>query len=54
MHSVNATGEIFMSHTKIEGRYALRMAIGNLRTQRGDVEHAWSILKREGRTLSGG
>jgi aromatic-L-amino-acid/L-tryptophan decarboxylase len=54
MHSVNATGEIFISHTKIEGRYALRLAIGNLRTQRSDVEHAWSILKREARTLSDG
>jgi aromatic-L-amino-acid decarboxylase len=54
MHSVNATGEIFISHTKIEGRYALRLAVGNLRTQRSDVEHAWHILKREGRALSDG
>ena len=34
LHDVNATGEAFLSHTKIEGRYALRLAIGNLRTQR--------------------
>ena len=47
MHAVNATGEVFISHTKIEGRYAIRLAIGNLRTQRSDVEHAWHILKRE-------
>jgi aromatic-L-amino-acid/L-tryptophan decarboxylase len=47
MHAVNATGEVFISHTKIDGRYAIRLAIGNLRTQRGDVEHAWRILKRE-------
>jgi aromatic-L-amino-acid decarboxylase len=47
MHAVNATGEVFISHTKIDGRYALRLAIGNLRTRRGDVEHAWRILKRE-------
>ena len=31
----------------IDGRYAIRLAIGNLRTQRGDVERAWEILKRE-------
>lgn len=47
LRAVNATGEIFISHTKIDGRYALRLAIGNLRTQRGDVEHAWRLLKRE-------
>jgi aromatic-L-amino-acid decarboxylase len=47
MHAVNATGEIFVSHTKIDGRYAIRLAIGNLRTQRSDVEFAWEILRRE-------
>ena len=45
--AVNATGEVFLSHTKIDGRYAIRLAIGNLRTQRSDVEHAWSLLKCE-------
>ncbi len=49
MHAVNATGEIFLSHTKIDGRYAIRLAIGNLRTQRSDVELAWEILRREAR-----
>jgi aromatic-L-amino-acid/L-tryptophan decarboxylase len=52
MHAVNATGELFISHTKIDGEYALRLAIGNLRTQRADVEHAWSVLRREARTLA--
>ncbi len=47
MHAVNATGEVFISHTRIDDRYALRLAIGNLRTQRSDVEHAWRVLKRE-------
>jgi aromatic-L-amino-acid decarboxylase len=47
LRAVNATGEVFLSHTKIDGRYALRMAIGNLRTQRADAEHAWSLLKSE-------
>ncbi|MGB6520087.1 MAG: pyridoxal-dependent decarboxylase [Candidatus Cybelea sp.] len=51
MHAVNATGEVFISHTKIDGRYAIRLAIGNLRTQRSDVEHAWTILKREASRL---
>jgi aromatic-L-amino-acid decarboxylase len=52
VHAVNATGEAFISHTKIAGRYAIRLAIGNLRTTRPDVEHAWRVIKREGVKLS--
>jgi aromatic-L-amino-acid/L-tryptophan decarboxylase len=47
LDAVNATGEMFISHTKIDGAYVLRLAIGNLRTARGDVEAAWAILQRE-------
>jgi aromatic-L-amino-acid decarboxylase len=47
MESVNATGDVFISHTKLDGRYALRLAIGNLRTQRSDVEAAWNILREK-------
>lgn len=47
MHGVNATGEIYISHTKLEGRFALRMAIGNLRTSRSDVEAAWHLLRTQ-------
>jgi aromatic-L-amino-acid decarboxylase len=52
LDAVNATGEVFLSHTKIDGRYALRLAIGNLRTQRSDVAFAWDLLKREASVLS--
>lgn len=47
LDAVNATGEMFISHTKIEGKYALRLAIGNLRTTQSDVAAAWSILQRQ-------
>ncbi len=46
LERVNATGEMFISHTKIDGRYALRLAIGNARTTSADVEAAWAILRR--------
>jgi aromatic-L-amino-acid decarboxylase len=47
LDAVNATGEIFISHTKLDGKYALRLAIGNLRTQRSDVEAAWDLLREK-------
>ncbi|HEY8777055.1 MAG TPA: pyridoxal-dependent decarboxylase, partial [Gaiellaceae bacterium] len=43
---VNGTGELFISHTKLRGRYVLRLAIGNERTTEADVWRAWEVLKR--------
>ncbi|MBV8257048.1 MAG: amino acid decarboxylase, partial [Actinobacteria bacterium] len=42
----NASGEIFISHTKLDGRYVLRLAIGNARTTEADVRRAWEVLNR--------
>jgi aromatic-L-amino-acid decarboxylase len=44
---VNASGEIFITHTKLDGRYVLRLAIGNARTTEDDVHRAWEVLNRE-------
>jgi aromatic-L-amino-acid decarboxylase len=44
---VNASGEIFITHTKLDGRYVLRLAVGNARTTEGDVRRAWDVLNRE-------
>lgn len=44
---VNASGEIFITHTKLDGRYVLRLAIGNARTTEADVRKAWDVLNRE-------
>jgi aromatic-L-amino-acid decarboxylase len=47
LERVNATGEIFISHTKLNGRYSLRLAVGNARTTDDDVRLAWDVLRRE-------
>jgi aromatic-L-amino-acid decarboxylase len=44
---VNAGGEVFLSHTKLHGRFVLRLAIGNLRTTEADVRRAWEVLREE-------
>ena len=36
----------FISHTRLNGRYVLRLAIGNERTTEADVRRAWDVLKR--------
>ena len=49
--AVNATGDAFISTTKLRGRTVIRLAIGNERTTEEDVAAAWELLRRAG--LSG-
>ena len=49
--AVNRTGEVFLSHTRLTDRFAIRLAIGNVRTEARHVERAWELLRREARRL---
>jgi aromatic-L-amino-acid decarboxylase len=42
----NRSGELFLSHTKLDDRYVIRLAIGNARTTEADVRRAWEVLNR--------
>ena len=45
MERVNATGEIYLSHTRLDDRFVMRLAIGNARTNEADVTRAWELLR---------
>ena len=45
LEKVNATGRVFISHTQLRDRYALRVAIGNLATSAEHVDRAWGLLR---------
>ena len=45
LDAMNATGEVFLSHTKLNGRFTLRLAVGNLRTEQRHVARAWELAK---------
>jgi aromatic-L-amino-acid decarboxylase len=47
LERVNRNGEMFVSHTRLGGRYVLRLAIGNAGTSEADVRRAWEILREE-------
>src|SRR5882724_3023942 len=53
MHGVNATGEAFLSHTKLNDRLTLRLSIGNIRTAERHVRRVWELLNEELIKLSG-
>jgi aromatic-L-amino-acid decarboxylase len=44
LERANATGEIFVSHTRLHDRYWLRLAVGSARTTEEDVRLAWEVL----------
>lgn len=45
LDAVNASGEAFLSHTRLDGRFVLRLAIGNIRTTERHVRRAWELLR---------
>ncbi|MCY4027047.1 MAG: pyridoxal-dependent decarboxylase [Acidobacteria bacterium] len=51
LEAVNATGEVFLSHTRLRGRFAIRLAIGHIRTEERHVRRAWELLNAKLRDL---
>ena len=45
MDAVNGSGEFFLSHTRLDDRFTIRLSIGNLRTEERHVVRAWALLR---------
>ncbi len=45
LDAVNATGKVFLSHTKLNNRFTIRVAIGHLRTREEHVRLTWDLLR---------
>jgi aromatic-L-amino-acid decarboxylase len=50
LDAVNRTGDVFLSHTRLGNRLALRLAIGHLRTREEHVRRAWELLVEHSET----
>jgi aromatic-L-amino-acid decarboxylase len=51
LDTVNRTGEVFLSHTTLDGRFVIRLAVGNIRTTERHVARAWELLQGHAREL---
>jgi aromatic-L-amino-acid decarboxylase len=51
LERVNGSGEVFLSSCVLDGRYVLRLAVGQMRTTKEDVQIAWDVLRREASQL---
>jgi aromatic-L-amino-acid decarboxylase len=47
MHAVNATGKAYLSHTRLNDKLTLRLAIGNIRTTEKHVRQVWELLNEQ-------
>jgi aromatic-L-amino-acid/L-tryptophan decarboxylase len=45
MERLNASGTAYLSHTRVEDRAAMRLAVGSWRTRREDVDRTWAVLQ---------
>lgn len=45
LDEVNASGDVFLSHTRLNGALSLRLAIGHLGTTERHIARAWTLLR---------
>lgn len=44
MNSVNATGKVFFTHTKLDGKFVIRWVIGQTDVEEKHIRNAWGLL----------
>ena len=52
LHRLNETGKLYMTHTKLDGKYTLRLVTGQTYTQKKHVDNAWLLIQEESQKLS--
>jgi aromatic-L-amino-acid decarboxylase len=52
MDRLNASGDLFLTHTKLDGKFTLRLCVGQTNTQARHVERAWQRIQEEADKLA--
>jgi aromatic-L-amino-acid decarboxylase len=50
MDSLNATGKVYLTHTKLDGRYSLRLVVGQTFVELRHVQAAWELIQDTARS----
>ena len=51
MTTINATGRLFFTQTKLNGKFVLRLAFGNTNLEAQHVENAWKLIQETARQI---
>jgi aromatic-L-amino-acid decarboxylase len=52
LEKINSSGKLFLSHTKLNGKFVLRLTIGSIRQERRHVEGAFQLIKQIAQRLN--
>jgi aromatic-L-amino-acid/L-tryptophan decarboxylase len=47
MDRLNRSGDLFLTHSKLDGKFTLRLCVGQTNTQARHVEKAWTKIREE-------
>ncbi|HEX9727923.1 MAG TPA: pyridoxal-dependent decarboxylase [Gemmatimonadales bacterium] len=50
--AINASHEVLLTHTELDGRFVIRFVVGSIRTEPRHVERAWAIVRRAAERLA--
>jgi aromatic-L-amino-acid decarboxylase len=54
MDNLNRSGDLFLTHTKLNGKMTLRLCVGQTNTQQRHVENAWKRIQEEAEKITAG
>jgi aromatic-L-amino-acid/L-tryptophan decarboxylase len=52
MNRLNSSGDLYLTHTKLNGQFTLRLCVGQTNTEQRHVERAWRRIQEEAEKLS--
>lgn len=47
MNEINASGEAYLSHTKLNGKYTIRLSVGSIRVEERHLKKVWDLLNEK-------
>lgn len=47
MNEINASGEAYLSHTKLNGKFTLRLSVGSIRVEERHLKKVWDLLNEK-------
>ncbi|MGI8545468.1 MAG: pyridoxal phosphate-dependent decarboxylase family protein [Aridibacter sp.] len=47
MNEINASGDAYLSHTKLDGKFTLRLSVGSIRVEERHLRKVWKIVSRK-------
>ena len=51
VEKLNKSGKIYLSHTKINNVYSIRMPIGNTLVEKKDIKYSWELISKIARSI---